>query len=366
MIIARYITKELTWTFLTIAGLLLLIAMSNRFAVYLAKVATGELPVGLVFKIMMLYLPELMSLLVPFSLFVALLFALGRLHADSEMTVLWTAGIGWGTLTRIILLFSVPIMLFIGWYMLWMSPIVLEMRDKTWAEAEAKATIQSLVPGRFQILGDGRMVLYVADTAPLSGIFIAERPRSEATNADGNFLLMANGADVKKMGKDNKDYIIWKEGTRYQGNPGKANFSVVEFEEYGRSIDLSLKPSGTESFKLKTPTQLWQSSDRQDKGELQWRISLPLTIPILALLALPLARVHPRQGRFAKFLPALVIYIIYYNLLAVSKRWVIAGSLSSWIGVWWVHGIILSIALILLAKESGFWQEFRGKNRNLS
>ncbi len=366
MIIARYITKEIAWTFLVIVSVLLFIALSNKFALYLAKAATGDLPISLVFKVMGLYVPELLSLLLPLSLFVAILFALGRIHADSEMTVLATAGVGWGVITRIIVLFSLPIMVLIGLYTLWLAPIITEYRDQTLAEAESVAIMQSLLPGRFQRLMDEKMVFYLEDILlkekntgeerELQGIFIAEQPGSSSFG-ENYTLITAESARLEK--EKDKDYLVLKNGYRYQGTPGKADYKIVQFSEYGRSLELQADANSSDIEKLKTTHDLLQSSNSQDIGELQWRVSIPLTIPILALLAIPLARVQPRQGRFAKFLPAIIIYILYYNLVAVSKRWLIAGSLSSWIGVWWVHAVVLLLSLSLLAKESGWWREFR-------
>ena len=38
---------------------------------------------------------------------------------------------------------------------------------------------------------------------------------------------------------------------------------------------------------------------------------------------------------------AILIYVIYSNLLSVAQAWVAQGKLSFWIGVWVVHAVML-------------------------
>ena len=59
------------------------------------------------------------------------------------------------------------------------------------------------------------------------------------------------------------------------------------------------------------------------------------------LLAIPLSFFNPRSGRSFHLIAALLIYLIYSNLLSVSHAWVLAGKLSPWVGLWSVHLILL-------------------------
>ncbi len=152
-----------------------------------------------------------------------------------------------------------------------------------------------------------------------------------------------------------------KDGYRYEGLPGKADYKVVRFKEYGRAISESKALTENDSLRIKSTALLLKSRDPTEVAEFQWRLSLPLSVLILGLIAVPLARVKPRYGRFAKFLPAIAIYIIYYNLFTVSKRWVAASVLPGSIGVWWVHGLFFLFGLGLIAKDSGWYLRFRAQ-----
>ena len=106
----------------------------------------------------------------------------------------------------------------------------------------------------------------------------------------------------------------------------------------GEPDPVGYKTKSSDTFELRL------SDGRVDKAEFQWRISTPLSALLLALLAIPLSRSRPRQGRYARMLGALVIYAVYYNLLDVSRTWVEQGTASS---IWWAPGILSLLVLIL-------------------
>lgn len=345
-------------SFMAITVILLLIALSNRFAVFLAKAATGELPVGLVFRLVLLYIPELLSFLIPLGLFIAILFTFGRLHADSEMTVLAACGLSWGFISKLTFYISLSVMVVTALLSLWLVPQITLYREKVLSEGEALAVMQSLLPGRFQMFNEGNMVFYIEDMKSkdktLKGIFIAEQPSAHSKKEENGWALITAKEARLERDQDSKNfYTILNEGYRYQGKPGLGNYTVMQFEEYGRTAEPT---SGQvpETQKLKSTKALLHSGILEDAAEFQWRLSIPISVFILAFLAIPLARVNPRHGRFAKFLPAIVLYIVYYNLFTLCKRWVASGTLMPGIGVWWVHGLFLMLALFLLSKESGF------------
>ena len=364
-IIARYITKEIFWAFIVITAILFLIILSNRFAASLAKAATGELSVGLVFKIVGLYTPELLSYLIPLGLFMSLLFAFGRLYADSEMAVLSACGISFRYIIQLTLTFSLFVALLTMLLTLWVVPKITALREQAISEGESFGVIQSMLPQRFQTFAGGKLVFYLEDTSTkednLKGIFIAERPTNVSNAIDSWTLITAEDARFKRDEKTNQSYIVLKHGYRYQGLPGAADYKVVRFKEYGRAISESKELTESDTLRLKSTALLLKSHNAIDTAEFQWRLSLPLSVLILALIAVPLARVRPRYGRFAKFLPAIAIYIIYYNLFTVSKRWVAAGVLPGFIGVWWVHGLFFLLGLGLIAQDSGWHLRFKAR-----
>ena len=297
----------------------------------------------------------------PLGAFVAILFAYGRLHADSEMSVLFTCGINWAHITKVMLRFASIIALIVLGFTVWLIPNITEYREQVLAQGEAVGIMQAIVPGQFQTLDDGQLMFYVEDMArdskeKLSNIFIAEQPQTNETNTTVSLITAANGYLEHKNDEQAADnfFLVLKNGHRYTGVAGSLDYTVVDFDEYGREVKTEAEQTTKVNVEQLIPTaQLFHANTLGEITELQWRLSLPLSTIVLGILAVSLAKVSPRQGRFAKFLPAILLYIAYFNLMLVTKRWVLAGTLSPYCGIWGVHVGFFALGCLLLAKASG-------------
>jgi lipopolysaccharide export system permease protein len=98
-----------------------------------------------------------------------------------------------------------------------------------------------------------------------------------------------------------------------------------------------------------TNQQLLAQGQPVHMAELQWRISLVILLPTLALLAVPLSKVSPREGRFARLVPALLLYVAYFGLLVVSRDLVARERLPVAIGLWWVHLLFITLGWLLFS-----------------
>jgi lipopolysaccharide export system permease protein len=94
---------------------------------------------------------------------------------------------------------------------------------------------------------------------------------------------------------------------------------------------------------------LWDSNDPNRRAELHWRIAMPISCVVLTLLAIPLSRLRPRQGRYARVWVAVVIYFLYSNLISVGKVWVARGTVPEALGLWWTHAAVVLLALVVIA-----------------
>ncbi len=357
-IIVRYITKEIALAFITVTGLLFLILLSNRFSVYLGKAASGELPVGVVFEMACLYSPELLSYLLPVGVYMGVLFAYGRLYTDSEMIVLSACGVSVARITRITLVLAILGVFFTAFLTLWAVPRAATLRENLVTQHENVALMGSLVPQRFESMNDDKSIVYLEQVSKegMRGVFVAERPMVSQTNKEEGFVLisakMAELQSHKDAAGQKNLYVVLKEGYRYQGLPGKADYSVIAFQEYGRALtNLNTLSTPSDDMRLKKSGDLWQLNHPEASAELQWRLSLPLSVLVLAVMGIPLSRVHPRQGRFSRVVPAVILYVLYYNLFTVCRRWVASGVLPAMLGAWWVHGIFLVLGLLLMLRD---------------
>lgn len=351
MIVNRYLAKEIFKNLAAVLLVLLFITLSNKLAHYLQKAAAGDLPIDFVFSIVGLYIPELIAFIMPFSMFIAILLAYGKLHADSEMIILFSSGYTWKSITQIAVTIALVLSITLSCLTLWLLPQIIYYREGIISKGHTQSMFKAVTPGEFQSVRNGDMVFYVEskseDKHKMNGIFIAEQSQKSPWQ-----VITAEHAYIEQNTLSKSFFMHLESGFRYKGNPGDKDYTVIEFGEYGREI--AVENTEVPVFdRVKSTTHLLQSQRPGDYAEFQWRVSVPISILILTILGVALSKVNPRQGRFAKFFPGVVIYIVYYNLLLVSKRWVAVGKISPVIGVWWVHGLLFVISLLILGQVSG-------------
>lgn len=351
MIIFRYLAKEVFVTLIALTAILMLIFLSNQFVQYLNRAASGNIPGVIIMKLMMLELPNLMGLLLPLGFYMALLLAYGRLYAESEMTVLRACGYGPRQLLKHSFIMATVVALIVAVVMIWASPLIAVERAKLLRSTGMKTLIQTIMPGRFHAVNNGKQVFYVQsmsrDHTKAEQVFLAKHEvKDDKMQWD---ILWADKAYAESDAKTGEDYIVLQDGKEYQGAPGHAEYQVAEFAEYKTRL-----PHPTikidEDIRTAKTASLWplNNANLEKAAELQWRLSVPLMVLTLTLVAVPLSRVSPRSGKFAKILPAIIIYILYANFMFVARDAMVSGTIPLWIGMWWIHLLVLGLGLILI------------------
>ena len=346
MIKLRYFAKEVFSAMAAVTVILLLIFLSNQFVRYLSYAAEGAIPGAFVFKLMMLEVGNLVGLLLPMGFFLGLLLAYGRLYADSEMTVLSACGMSRLQLLKITLIMASLVALLDGGFMLWLGPKVAADRERILVEARGSSLVETIIPRRFQSLQNGTRVFYVEslsrDRDAAQNIFMARYDGAAWQ------LVTAKRATIKTDLEQQASWIVLENGQAYKGEPGNKDFRIVKF---GRLEQRLPPPSNTVNrHERGLPTSaLWPLDNKNPlyAAELQWRLAMPLSVLLLAFLAVPLSHVRPRQGKYAKFLPAIVFYVLYANMLFVGRDWLRSGVLSPKVGLWWLHGTVFLLGVAL-------------------
>ena len=259
---------------------------------------------------MLLNIPYMGLLLLPASLFIAILFAHGRLYADSEMTVLRAIGVGPSYIMHVSMILAVLTTLAAGFNTLYLAPTAREMQSQLLDEAKANPLSVPLESGKFLNLDGGKLVAYVENIHQgghdFSHIFVLQRHPDPAQSA----IIVASEGHIT-VNPDGTQWVTLADGRRYAGTPPSTEFSISDFAQYRAQIERkTIEPSSRKTGALSSKT-LVTSPDKKDIAEWQWRIALPLSIPILTLIAVPMATVNPRQGRYAKIFPAILLYFSY-------------------------------------------------------
>ena len=349
--------------------MLLVILVSNQLARVLSQAAANDFPRTVVLSLIGLTSAGYLSVVVPIGFFLAIMLALGRLYHESEMAAIQSCGVGPAGLYKPIAALGVAIFALLVWLSFWAIPGATTRAKQIRAEAVRDAQFGALEPGRFRTFAGGAIVFYaerVDDNGILHNVHVfIDRPAQQRSNGRGTAIAaagtrddaekleiwVASRAEQRGAGQAEQTFVLY-DGERYEGAPGSGEFRIIEFAEGGIPIRLGEIHGGATDAEMKSTRELFASADPRDRAELQWRASTPLLAMILMVLAVPLARLRPRQGRFGRIGLAILAFFLYYQVLVAARTWVETNAAPTFIGLWWVHGVALVIALGLLARES--------------
>jgi lipopolysaccharide export system permease protein len=361
MIILRYLSKEVLQTTFAVTSVLLVIIMSGRFVKYLAEAAAGKIDASVLFAVMFYRLPGFMELILPLGFFVSILLAYGRLYTDSEMTVLFSCGVSRKQLIQWTYIPAAMVTMIIASLSLWLTPLGLHEAEKILAQQQSRNDFETMQEARFQVSRNKSLVSYTEDISEnreqLNAFFLASM---NVKKDEALMTVRSTVAEYKVLGGTDQRYLVLKDGTRYEGRPGQANYRITEFEEFGQHVDTKGEIVVTNNKVNRLPTlDLMGSSLPDHQAALQWRLSSPLVVLIVTLLGVIFSHTNPRRGRYAMLFPAILLYLIYLVLLNSARGAVEEQRLSPLVGLWAVHGVffVLAIALLFDKKQWLTWTQ---------
>lgn len=377
MIISRYLIKEVFLALFGVAFVMLLIFLSNQLIRYLKYAANGKIAANVVLQLMGLEIPYLLVLLLPLGLFLGIIFAYGRLYADNELRVMQSCGLSTQRLMAITGFCGALVAIVVMGLALWVNPyLAMEKHRLLKKNISTENILDLLIPGRFQVSSDDARVVYVEsidrDRQGASNIFIAEQKKDVlSTEVNTWSVLSASRGYQETDPKTHDRFVVAAQGYRYEGTPGEREYKIIQFDKY--AIRLPEQPNRSmHQVEEGMPSKvLWDKyDDPKNAAELQWRLSMPISAFLLAMLAIPFSFLKPRQSRYAQIFPAILIYIIYLNLLFVTRDWIENNELSPWLGMWLVHlGLVGIIALVFAIRShlpeqlADFYRKHRSARR---
>ncbi len=338
MIFERAVRREFAQAAAGISVALLAILTSTQLIRLLKDAAGGRIAPEAVASLLGFAALNFMPVLLSLTLFVAILLSLSRAYRDSEMVVWFSCGQPLTAWARPVLRFAMPIVLAIAVLSGFLSPWANLNTADYKRRLQARSELSQISPGSFHEAKKGERIFFVEelaeDASRVGNIFVA-------SIQEGKLGVVMSDSGYQEIAENGDRFVVLQNGRRYEVEPGTPEFKVMEFERYKvRTEDGQAKPSERSPNRLPLDELILDDS-KQARGELLWRIGMPVSALILALLAIPLSYVNPRAGRSANMLIAILVYAIYSNMLSVSQAWVAQGRLSFWIGVWAVHALML-------------------------
>lgn len=366
MLILRYLLKETVKSQLAVFLVLMAIFITQRFVRVLAEASNGDIPATWVLGFLALKLPVLAALILPLSFFLGIMLAHGRFYVDSEMTVMRACGVSEWYVARVMLILGLIFALITGLLTVWLAPLAVEIEYQLEERISTEAGLSALLPGRFEETANKEAVLFVHDIGSdnqLRKVFVA---RHDPEAAGKNIQIVYSDGGYVLETPDGEQKLVLTNGHQYEGKRGEKDYRVIEFEEY--QVQIAEQEAEQQRRKLSafTTSQLLEDDTLAATAEFQWRIAIPLSIPFLVLIAVPLSAVDPRQGRFGKMFPALLLYLGYFLLLMAGRKVLEDGKIPPMLGLWWVHTVILLIGITLIVKGRTFGVKVRAKLRGHS
>ncbi len=352
-IVDRYLWREVVAGCGAAAAVLLLVMVGGLATEMLNNVARGRIPAELLLTLIGLHAVGTLPLLVPLAVLLGVLLGYGRLWRDSEMAVLQASGLDARGLLRPLLWCVLPAALLLAVVALWLAPAADRKAQDLVTRASRSLIVAGLEPGRFVELPGRDGVIYVGemsgDGTTFKRMFIESeredaslgKTRIDVVSAASGFLYH----DADGVGR----YIALEDGFRVEGKLGEDDYRLMRFKRNDIKLpDVVTDDDGSARKRAARSSVLWRTPDDPVmRAELHWRLAAPLSVLVLGLLALPLARASPREPRYARLLLALLAWLTYYNLLLLGRSWIATGKLAAGFGLWWVYVPALAIAFAL-------------------
>jgi lipopolysaccharide export system permease protein len=276
------------------------------------------------------------------------LLELTRSWRDSEMMIWMNSGLSLASWVKPVMIFAAPLVLVIAVLSFLISPWAAQMSEQYRSRIDSRDDISRVQPGAFGESRSRERVFFVesiaGDAESVQNVFVNSMQHQRTG-------VMMSERGYSEYAPNGDRFLVLLSGRRYEGTPGEADFRVMEFERYATRIQTKEGDEPVATHKSLSTLALIENPSRVNLGELLWRIGMPLSALILALLAIPLSFVNPRAGRSVNLMFALLAYMIYSNLLSVSQARVSQGRLAFGVGWWLVHGAMLVVVLALFARH---------------
>lgn len=349
----RIFKKSLSNELISTAGGLFLILMgiviAQRAGYLVRSAAKGWIPNDAITTLLGFNMVKFLPMILSLTIFLSVLMTLTRWHRDSEMAVWFSSGLSVNNWIKPILNFAAPVTVVIFLLSFFVMPWATQKVEDYRVQLKSRDEVASISPGVFKESNGGERIYFIEGFDQLGNVVKNIFIQSSQHQKTGVIVSSIGHRDKAENG-DN--FIVLEQGRRYESKPNTAEVSTTEFERYAIRIEtkeVARKPNSTDALSTE---QLLRSELPADQAELQWRLAIPISALILVLLAVPLSFVDPRAGRSLNLMFALLIYIIYNNILSIFQAWVTQGRLSSLIGLWPVHVFFLLLAFYMYYRRT--------------
>lgn len=351
MIYQHRFIKELSLTAVGIFVVLLVVLVATQAINLLGRAAGGSVAIDAVAALVGFWTISLTPVLLILTAYISTLTVLTRYWRDSEMAVWLASGLALRRWIKPILQFAVPFAVLVAAVSMWIQPWA-ELRSREFAEMlKQKQELSLIEPGVFREMGKHHPRIYFiesfdADTGRARNLFVRER----SEQWQDTVIFARSGLFKQDKGKR---ILQLHNGYRYQGTAGHADYERASFKDMALVVSVDTSVISPEENRHTMPMSgLVGSHDPGNQAELMWRLSLPVSVLILSLLALPLSYYNPRTGHTYNILFAIGLFLIYQNGLTFLRDAIQSGKLPFWPGLLSMHLLMFFLFIVLMRWRS--------------
>ena len=372
MILRRYMTQQVAANTAIVLLFLMALMLGGRLIRYFGIAAEGRLDVGLLFAIIGYNIPTFLELILPLSFFIALMLVLGRMYVDQEMSVLFASGISRGRLTRLMIPLITGLFVFQMGISLLAKPWGLSNSKQIWQTQSLGSLLDLVRPKTF--ISSGNYHLYVdefdKEKRELKNLYVVQQQTDKSGKiAKNDVIITATRAyQVPSKDTDSSMQLDLFQGRRYELGTNNAKYNQASFEKYRITLEKPASEKITETnVETQTTAKLLANTQKPEvKAELGYRFTMPWLIIIAAMLATPLAQVRPRQGRWLRLLPSVLIFASC-AISIISLRTAIGKErISEYAYIWLIVGFIAFALLLNWQSRVVHRVRYRRHSRQLS
>lgn len=347
MIFERSVQREFANTAAGVFVALFSILLTTQLIRLLGQAAGGKLASEAVLALLgfgaINYLPPVLSL----TVFVSILLTLSRSYRESEMIVWFSAGLPLTAWIAPVLRFATPFVVLIALMSLFLSPWALQKSSELRQRLAVRDDVSQISPGNFRESGNADRVFFVEsiaeDATHVKNVFVS-------STEHGKLGVMVAAEGYTETTPIGDRFLVLTDGRRYEGTAGTSDYRATDFKRYWIRIEEQEARSVERSSKTTQFSRLLRNPTVDNLAEVVWRVGIPLSALVLALLAIPLSFVNPRAGRANNLLLALFTFVTYSNLVSLTQSWVQQEKIRFEVGLWSVH-VVMTIILALF-----FWR----------
>lgn len=353
-ILDRYFLRELGQTVAATAVVLLTVLAGSQFARVLAQVANGSFPSSIMFQVLGLSMLDGLSNLLPMAALIGVLWTLGRMYRESEMHVLSSSGMGPRGLLKPVAVLALVMAVLGGLVSLWLGPWAARTSDAMVEAANRSVIAAGLDAGRFTELPGKNGVIFVdslsRDGSELGKTLIT----TERTGSDHRTylrLITGNSGRLYQASDGGGRFLALEDGWQYEIPLGADNWRRIRYQRNDAALTPVQSDNGDDPVHLLPTLALTRVNSNDARAELSWRLSSPVMVLVLVMLALPLSRQSPRDPRYGRLLLAALAFFLYYNLLALANGQISKGHWHNSAPLWLISAVTFVIGALMFRSQ---------------